>query len=164
MSQVSHRSSPRSTPRRREGHARRRRRGWPVARRNEGRGSCSRPTRNARLEQDAKLGLLLDLILPAVEALDRRDLRTGCKLALDQRACQPMRFLAAGDGRDHGDGLQLPGASARSAGTTTTCLRSLPAITESVVATPMRPAPSRRTRSSAPVTGSPSRASTMLPG
>src|SRR5437879_4716093 len=117
-----------------------------------------------RLEQDAELGLLLDLAFPGVDTFDRRDLRTGRKLALDQRARQPMRFLAAGDGRDHGDRLHLPGASARSAGTTTTCLRSLPAMTESVVATPMRPPPSRRTRSSAPVTGSPSSASTVLPG
>src|SRR5216684_6510131 len=116
------------------------------------------------LEQDAELGLLLDLAFPGVDALDRRDLRAGGELALDQRARQPMRFLAAGHGRDHGDGLHLPCASVRSAGTTTTCLRSLPAMTESVVATPMRPPPSRRTRSSAPVTGSPSSASTMLPG
>jgi hypothetical protein len=116
------------------------------------------------LEQDAELGLLLDLAFPGVDALDRRDLRAGSELALDQRTRQPMRFLSAGHGRNDGDRLHFAGSSVRSAGTTMTLRSSLPAMTENVVATPMRPPPSRRTRSSAPVTGSPSSASTMLPG
>src|SRR5215207_9039582 len=120
-----------------------------------------------RLEQDTQFARLLHFALPMIDALDLRDLRARRELALDQGARQPMGVFAVGDGGDDGDGFHLPRSSIRpslrSAGSTTICLSSLPAMTVSDVATPMRAPPSSRTRSSAPVTGSPSSASTMLP-
>src|SRR5215468_737704 len=111
------------------------------------------------LQQDAELGLLLHGILPAIDALDRRDLRARRELAPDQRAREPLRFFAAADRGHHRDGRHV----ARSAGTTTILRSSLPAMTDRVTPMPIRSAPSRRTRSSAPVTGSPSSDRMMLP-
>src|SRR5882762_4721431 len=121
-----------------------------------------------RLEEHAVFLAVLDGTLPGVDALDPGNLRAGGEPGLDQRLRHGPRRLLAGHGRDDGDGLHFPPSfpwpSVRSAGTTTNCLSSLPAITERVVSAPMRSPLSRRTKSSAPVTRSPSSASTMLPG
>src|SRR5215217_7366007 len=94
------------------------------------------------LEEDAQLGLLLHRALPMIDAFNLRDLCAGRELALDQGARQPTGVFAVGDGGDDGDGLHLPRssvrASVRSAGDTTICRSSLPAMTVSDVATPMR--------------------------
>ncbi len=42
--------------------------------------------------------------LPTVDALDPRELRTGGKLRFDDRPRERPGLLAAGDGRDDGNG------------------------------------------------------------
>src|SRR5262249_7871129 len=111
------------------------------------------------LQQDTEFGFLLDLSFPAIDALDFGNLRARREVALDQRAPQALRLFAAAHGGDDGDASH----PVRSAGTMTILRRSLPAITDRLTTAPIRSAPSSRTRSSAPVTGSPSSDSTMLP-
>src|SRR5262245_46230435 len=98
------------------------------------------------LEQQAEFRLFLHGLLPAIDAEDLRDLRTGGKLAPDERARQPLGIGATAEGRDDGNRRHASAPGARSPGTMTTLRSSVPAITERLTPIPMRCPASSRTR------------------